>query len=203
MVSKQINCHINQKAVLTAIIVIVLSTAFSNTFAQSDFNKDCSAVLERAEDAYSDGLIQKAIALLEKCPPEQFEDENEKLRAYKLMALAYVATGDTVRTANFNKADSTIVYSFSKADSMIFRLLDIDPEFEPEASQEKLVELVHFVKPRRNLPAGPIPRSGSKTQKWLIYGGGAIAAGVATFLFTQGGKESKKLRLPPGHPGSN
>jgi hypothetical protein len=132
----------------------------------------CRDALERAEDQYDAGQYQQVIAVLQPCLPNEVPTAGQ-LRAYKLLALAYLLTNDK-----------------GSAKTPVREILKLNPRFEADATQDPppFVDLVNEVKAER-----------PKSKKWLWIGGGGLVAGaVAAFLIFK--QEESDLPDPPLPP---
>lgn len=143
--------------------------------APASAQDSCREALERAEDQYDAGQYQQVIAVLRPCLPNQVPAAGQ-LRAYKLLALAYLLAEDKNKGA---------------AKTQVREMLKLNPRFEADITQDPqaFVDLVNEVR----------AEMGRRSKKWLwIGGGGVIAAAVAAFLIFK--QEESDLPDPPLPP---
>ncbi len=183
---------------IPAFLISTTLTPMQSVQAQT---QDCEKALAEAEQKYSAGRFDEAIDLLEKCLPVGFSDE-EKKKAYKLLAFSYLAKD-----------------YLDQAKNAILKLLELVPTWQPDPIQDpppftKMVEEVkeQMEKEREDrVPTEPeeitlpeVPAKGGGGKKiLLVAGGGAVVAALVGFLLTGGSAEAavrKKLADPPTLP---
>jgi hypothetical protein len=159
----------NLALVASAFAIIFTTFSLSPAHAQE---QECQAALERAEDQYDVSDYSGVIRLLAPCA--SLIPEERRVRAYKLLALAYLKI-DERNSAKANVKD----------------LLELKPKFNPDPNQDprEFVDLVNEAKQER-----------PKSKKWLWIGGGGVVAGAvaAYFIFKEEGVPD--LPLPPNPP---
>jgi hypothetical protein len=147
----------------------------------------CKTALEEAEDEYDFDRFGRAIALLEAClkSPDGFKDEALTIRAYKLVALSYIALDDSIH-----------------ARQNISKILDLKPDYDPrldldsEQDPPLFSKLVNEIKKEREDAV-------KRREKWKrlrlmgIIGSGALAAGTIVYFLT---RPDPRLPDPPGPP---
>ncbi len=135
----------------------------------------CRDALERAEDQYDAGQYQRVIAILQPCLPNEVPTAGQ-LRAYKLLALAYLLADDK-----------------GSAKTPVREMLKLNPRFEADATQDpqSFVDLVNEVKSEMQRP---------RSKKWLWIGGGGLVAGAVAAYFIFREEDLQDLPLPPNPP---
>ena len=108
----------------SAAFVIVALLASADAFAQT--REQCRDALERAEDQYDLGRYDEVIGALRLCAEQV--PEAARLRAYKLLALAYLKMQERDR-----------------AEQAVTHLLQENPNFtpDPEQDSQEFVDLVN------------------------------------------------------------
>lgn len=140
----------------------------------------CDLKLPEAEAQYKAGYYDAAIQLLEGCLANNgFSDEDKKIKAYSILARAYLV-GDC---------------PVDKIQDAIYKLLDLDSDYQPNTPENpKFENLVKAEKERRQ----KIARS---HKKWYWIGGGAtlVSVGIIVYAVTRP-EEEKELPGPPITP---
>lgn len=95
--------------------LIIFST--SGLFAQDDFDEEneCVRKLNKAQKAYDDGLIEEVEKMIGQCLSGNELTKDEKLRGYKLLAMAKTYDGKE-----------------KEAEQAMHSFLQLDPEYEPQ-----------------------------------------------------------------------
>jgi hypothetical protein len=157
----------------------------------------CDKELADAEQRFYEGRFDEAIDLVNRCLNKSGLTDVEKVRAYKLMTMAYQAKD----------------YEF-QAREAINKLLELVPNYEPDPEQDlpQYVELVRKVKeelqqaqvtpqptePQK--PAEPVTTAPPKKKRgvpWLLIGGGVGVAAVAAAVLAGGGGGNGPPPPPP------
>jgi len=96
----------------------------------------CATALTNAEQMYAAGRFTAVIQILNRCLPDDIPEE-QRLRAYRLLALAYLAED----------------YS-DRAENAIEELLELAPGYQPDLAHEseEFVALINRVKIRSTVP---------------------------------------------------
>lgn len=170
----------------------------------SQAQTDCATELAEAEQKFYDASFDEAIAMADRCLRQSDLPLAAQLRAYRLLAMAYQATGD-----------------INRATQAIRTLLQLASNYQADSVQDpphyvELVEQVRREQPSaaQELPALQLsppgePETSKKRKggaaKWLLLGGGAgVAVIVAAVLTSGGGTETtsprQSLPAPPTLP---
>jgi len=213
---------VHQHFLLVLVHVVFLMFCFQNTdgLAQSV----CEQNLREAEQQYNIGDFDRAIGLLTDCLDSENISKDEKMRAYRLLGLTYLAKD-----------------YLEEAKNAVRKLLDMVPNYKGDPVQDpppftKMVEELKQEQPVS--PAEPsevVPPSDEETKvskkpgsdkssadelgkmveseekggskKWLYIGGGAVVAGgvVAAILLSGKGDDGTvttvaSFPMPPGRP---
>ena len=75
------------KKVQSILLIVVATLLFNNVKAQGD----CSIVLREAQDTYDAGNLDAVLEMIYPCLESGF-NKNEKIQAYKLIALTFPST---------------------------------------------------------------------------------------------------------------
>jgi tetratricopeptide (TPR) repeat protein len=143
--------------------------------------------INQAQKLYFEGNFDQAISLLKQCLQDGITADNEKVRAYKILAQAYLAKD----------------YQ-QPAQEVVKKLLEIVPEYTPvmEEDPPQFIELVKKVR-AENL-AGTTEKAkttGGKRSYWLWVGSaGAVILGTTAIILFAGPKEEKPKPLPAPPP---
>ena len=136
-----------------------------------------SRTLDRAVDTYDFGRFEQTFDLLGPCLPDGFPQKADRVQAFRLMALAYIA-----------------IDSLEQARQWVRRLLRADGRFrpDPDVDPPRFAGLVRDLKPRWYTWLW----KGNAWYKWA--GRGVLAAGVVSLpLLLRGSKPPPEL---PGSP---
>jgi tetratricopeptide (TPR) repeat protein len=165
-----------------------------NLFAQTSQGIDLHQKINLAQKLYFEGNFDSAIDLIKQCLQQGLTADNEKVRAYKILAQAYLAKG-------FEQP----------AQEVVKKLLEIVPEYTP-VLEEDPPQFVELVKKIKNAPAAKAekPKSGDnpnqKRTYWLWVGSAGVVLLGATAILVLNGPEShntdqpEPLPLPPAWP---
>lgn len=171
----------------------------------SQAQTDCATELAEAEQKFYDASFDEAIAMADRCLRQNDLPLAAQLRAHRLLAMAYQATGD-----------------MNRATEAIRTLLQLASNYQADPVQDppRYVELVEQV--RREQPSAALeppalqqlpPPGGSETSKkkkggaakWLLLGGGAGVAVIVAVVRGAGGDDKiapprQSLPAPPTLP---
>ncbi len=146
----------------------------------------CEKQLTDAEQRYNTGRFDEAIGLISECLGKPGLSEQEKMKAYRLLGLSYIAKDylEDARTA-------------------VKKLLDMVPNYQSDPVQDpppftKMVEEVKEEqqqpnqKPEVKQPAElekmtKVEKKKGSNTKWYIIGGGVLAAGAVVAIIASGG----------------
>jgi tetratricopeptide (TPR) repeat protein len=169
----------------------------AQALAQAGESAKCARELRLADQHYRRGAFDQAISLLTQCLNKPGLAEQEKLRAYRLLGLAYIAKD-----------------YLNEARSAIRKLLDLVPDYQPDPVQDPppFTRLVQEVKQAKEKPAPrpaekerlekiiPAEKDRSTTVYWLAGGAGAVVLGVLAAVLIGGGPGEEKAQPLPGPP---
>ena len=137
--------------------------------------ENCANVLTEVQSLYEAGRTAEMIVRLNRCLPDGIPGVAEKVRAYKFLALAYIAE---------DLPDG--------AKEAVEKLLLLNANFAPDRATDpsKFIALVEEAQKIRS-------RKKSR-KKRIFYIGGTLLAGIATaaILFTGSGGGPPAVRLP-------
>ncbi len=161
----------------TYLALLLLSTGWASS-AQAQPVCDTGR-LERAASSYEFGWFDETFDELDPCIPDGFSEKDQRLTAFELMALSYVAT------------DST-----DDAREWVRRILHLEPSYQPDLQVENLVyrDMVRDLKPRWYTWLW----KGNEWYKWA--GRGALASGVVMVPILAQTDEEPDLPEPPVGP---
>lgn len=163
--------------VVWAMLVSIVGVPAVPVFAQQQ-NVDCSEQIVEAEQLYTVGRFDEAINMLTRCIDGGTLDEDEKMRAYRLLGLSYIAK-DFLEDAR----------------SAVRKLLEMVPNYMPDPVQDPppFTQMVEEVKEERDEEVDDelremIPeQKESRSTLWMIVGGGALAVGALVAVLAGGG----------------
>ena len=153
-------------------LIAIAFFSFSVTSPAESQEKCVNAVTD-AQEMYSVGRSVEVIVLLSHCLPDSIP-QTEKVQAYRLLALSYLAE-------DFD----------NEARVAVKKLLDLNPNFEPDPTQDD-ARFIKQIEEEKEIRA----QKKSKKRKWFIIGGGVVLAGVTTALITTVGGGTPRPRLP-------
>jgi tetratricopeptide (TPR) repeat protein len=145
-----------------------------------------------AQKQYFEGNFDLAINLIKACLQEGIIADNEKVRAYKILAQAYLAK-------DFEQP----------AREVIKKLLEIVPEYNPSIEEDppQFIELVKKVKKENTVKKTEQPKAiNDNRNHWLWVGSaGVVILGATAILMLNGpksrtGEQAKPLSPPPPWP---
>ncbi len=161
-------------------------------FAQTSKGIDLHQKINLAQKLYFDGNFDSAIYLIKQCLQQGITADNEKVRAYKILAQAYLAKG-------FEQP----------AQEVVKKLLEIVPEYTPVIEEEP-PQFVELVKKTKNAPTvkteKPKSANNNKRTYWLWVGSaGVVLLGVTAILVLNGPEshntdQDEPLPFPPEWP---
>jgi hypothetical protein len=193
-----INSIKNYSLTATVILVIwgILVTPIPNLIKVVSAQTDgvCEQQLTQAEEEYNTGRFDQAIGLITECLGNPGISEHEKMRAYRLLGLAYIAKD-----------------YLEDAKTAVKKLLDMVPNYQSDPVQDpppftKLVEEVKEQKQSEEQEIKPTDELSQLTQleeekgskkKWYIIGGGVAAAGIIVAIIAGGGGNGNGETIQP------
>ena len=146
----------------------------------------CAEILTRAEQNYFEGRFDDTISLVKSCLARGSLDQSGLVRAYKILAQAYLAK-------NHPEAAGKIVTT----------ILEIDPNYNPtiETEPPPFVELVNSIR-QEKLQAEMADQQ--EDNKWLWIGAAGVATvGIITIIVLSTGDnddQPEPLPAPPQWP---
>ena len=160
------------------LIVLLLAVTATDAAGQTVCNP---LRVREATDAYDIGHFTITFMLLRPCLPDGFADKSQRVDAYRLMALSYLATD-----------------SLEQARASIRFLLRYDSRFRPNAQEEPplFVDMVTGMKPRWYT----WPWRGNEWYKWA--GRGLIVGAAISLPILLQKEVLPDLPDPPALPGS-
>ncbi len=179
------------KSLAIFLIAGLLFTPLPGTISLVFAQGKCSQELNDAEQKYNTGRFDEAIESITKCLGKPGITEDEKMRAYRLLGLAYIAKD-----------------YLEDAKTAVKKLLDMVPNYQSDPVQDpppftRMVEEVkeqqqtQKVKPEPVIP--PTPEAQEKkggSKKWYYIGGGVLAAGVITGIILSSGGDGNGTEPP-------
>ena len=149
--------------------------------------QSCTEKLALAEKMYTEVQPEEAIALLTECMETNEFTEEERKRAYRLLALSLISNEQ-----------------LDEARDAVRDLLEFDPDYQVDTVQDPPVFVVIIVEIRQEIAPSPVvekPKRKRGISKWLLFSGGVVASGVVAAVLLGGG--DNLLPAPPVLPGGN
>ncbi len=153
--------------------VVVIQLFSFSLITQAVAQSKCETAVTDAQEMYDIGRSADVIVLISHCLPDSIP-QTEKVRAYRLLALSYLAE-------DFD----------SEARVAVNKLLDLNKNFEPDPTQDD-ARFIKQVEEENEIRA----QKKSKRKKWFFIGGGVVLAGVTTAIITAVGGGTPRERLP-------
>lgn len=150
--------------------------------------QSCTEKLAEAEKMYSEVQPEQAIALLTECMETNEFTEEERRRAYRLLALSLISNEQ-----------------IDQARDAVRDLLEFEPDYQVDTVQDPPVFVMIIVEIRQEITPPPVaeqPKRKRGISKWLFIGGGVVAGGVVAAVLLGGGGDNS-LPGPPALPGGN
>jgi hypothetical protein len=143
---------------------------FPKVYAQ----EKCTVLLKKAEEEYLSGKFNNTIELLNNCLQHKELAKPEQIRTYRLMALAYLK-----------------IEKPREAEITVQRILKLDCRYQPYPTEEEQ----EFIRLVNEVSADLKCKDCNK--KWLLIGGGALAAaGIITAVILHNKKDNTH-QFPP------
>lgn len=211
--------RITMTVLLIVAIILLPGTGESASF-QNRASNGCAEKLSQAQEKYTLGLFREASELISPCAEESEASTPEKVAAYRLLALIYIAED-----------------SLDAAGQAVRTLLRLEPQFQPDPIDDpppfaKLVEDLRreMIQPAEEEPPTnmaeeePLTNMAEETEqpedsqegstalrnrvkKWMLLGAGVlVATGTLALLVSGGGGDegtppgSNDLPIPPDLP---
>ena len=166
--------------IFSSILLLVIQTLLvsSPIWAQTPDGCD-SSVLIKATDRYEIGLFEESMGELRNCLPDGFDNGEERVSAYRLLALNYVVTD-----------------SLEKAQESIRQLLRTDSGYEPDPDNDPPVfaEMIRAQQP----PWYTFMWRGSSASRWA--GRVAVVGTAVAVPFLLQDNTEPPLPGPPALP---
>jgi len=153
-----------------ALLLLLCLTYVSQTVAQDN----CATVVTDAQNLYEVGRTADMIARLEKCLPDGVTAEADKVQAYKLLSLAYIAEDFP-----------------SGARNAIEKILDINENYEPDQANDPSLFIEYVEEAKQNRAQ----KKGGK-KKYFFIGGGIVLVSAVALVLTSGSDPPPAPRLP-------
>jgi tetratricopeptide (TPR) repeat protein len=178
--------------VIWSLLVTTIMAPVGSVYAQT--TQSPTDIIKEAEQLYTIGRFDEAIKMLTELLERKDISEDQKLRAYRLLGLSYIAK-DFLEDAR----------------SAIRKLLDMVPDYmsDPVQDPPPFTRMVEEVKQIREeelddelLPLIPEQKKNNKTM-WMVIGGSVVAVGVLVAVLVSGGGnggETNPLPEPPDLP---
>ena len=150
--------------------------------------QSCTEKLAQAKKMYTEVQPEEAIALLTECMETNEFTEEERHRAYRLLALSYISNEQ-----------------LDEARDAVRDLLEFEPDYQVDPVQDPPVFVIIIVEMRQQITPPPVaeqPKRKRRISKWLLIGGGVVAGGVVAAVLLGGGGDDS-LPGPPALPGGN
>ncbi len=162
--------------------------------------QNCTEKLAQAEQLYMEVQPEEAIALLTECIETNEFTQEERQRAYRLLALSYISNEQ-----------------FDEARDAVRDLLRFAPDYQVDPVQDPpvFVTLIEEIRPPITPPVvAEQPKRKGGISKWLLIGGGVVAGGVLAAVLAGGGGSNGNgngngppppptIAAPPPLPGGN
>lgn len=152
---------------------------------------ECAAKLKDAGTKFDNGDFDGSIALINECLSKGDLPQKEKSRAYELLAMNYTSKS-----------------YLEQADNAIKKLLELVPNYKPNPDQYSPSFVARVEKVKSEMGAGakpaeqPADQGGGSSTKWLLIGGGVVAAGVLGYLIFHKSSSETTASPLPGPPGT-
>lgn len=155
--------------------------------AQTQQQGLCQKLLDEAQQEYYNGNFETTIEIIKRCLIENNITENERFKAYKILAQTYIAK---------DYSDAAI--------QVIRKLLEMNPDFTPTIEQEppQFVNMVAQIKAElaiQKVEKTTGTERKTKTWLWVAAGSAAVIAGIAVILISMqqdAKQEEEKPSLP-------
>lgn len=153
---------------------------------------ECEEILRKANEAYVNGKFEEALILIDECLAKPDLSPDEKLEAYRLKGLVYIAQD-----------------FLNEAREAIHNLLELVPNYQPgpqdpppfrDILEKEKMEREKDVQLETTPPVSETPKK-KGISKWVWIGGGFVVAAVVTyFYFFSSDNGDKELPEPPELP---
>ena len=202
----------NKQILITWLIIaiVVLPIPGITTITVVQAQDDCTEQLNQAEQFYNTGRFDDAEKIIENCLANGDMDREQKLRAYRLLGLTYIAKDLEAEARDTVSKLLEMVPNYQTdpvQDPPPFRTLvdevkqDQDMQTQQQAESEETVteqpqqgdELENLVEQRED-------RKKQKRKWYYIAGGAVLDAAVITAVVLGGGSDGAEFPMPPGRP---
>jgi hypothetical protein len=149
-------------------------------FSEVHAQEKCATLLKKAEEEYLSGKFNNTIELLNNCLQYKRLTKPERIRTYRLMALAYLGSGKP-----------------QEAEINVQRIFKLECRYQPDLTEMEQ-EFIHLV---NKVSADLKCKDGNK--KWLLLGGGGLAAAsiiAAIILLNNDKNHISRFPDPPKQP---
>ena len=202
----------NKQILITWLIIaiVVLPIPGITTITVVQAQDDCTEQLNQAEQFYNTGRFDDAEKIIENCLANGDMDREQKLRAYRLLGLTYIAKDLEAEARDTVSKLLEMVPNYQTdpvQDPPPFRTLvdevkqDQDMRTQQQTESEETVteqpqqgdELENLVEQRED-------RKKQKRKWYYIAGGAVVGAAVITAVVLGGGSDGAEFPMPPGRP---
>ncbi len=167
----------------TGLLILPLFDSGSLLSAQ---DIDIENTLNDAEQKYTEGRFDEAIALLTVCLDAPGVTPEQKQRSYRLMGLTYIAKD-----------------YLTEAKNSITKLLQLVPNYQPDPifDPPPFINLVKEVRDETIAKQVTAKEEESDSKLWWYVGGGVAAVALVAILVSSGsGDEEPQVQNLPGPP---
>lgn len=204
--------NINKNILITWLIVaiVILPIPGISTISAIQAQDDCTEQLNQAEQFYNTGRFDDAEKIIENCLENGNMDREQKLRAYRLLGLTYIAKDLEAEARDTVSKLLEMVPNYQTdpvQDPPPFRNLvdevkkDQDTQVQEETEpQETVTEQPQQGDELENLVEQREDRKKQKRKWYYIAGGAVVGAAVITAVALGGGSEGAEFPMPPGRP---
>lgn len=207
---KQFFCSIFFILIAESMLIFAIPLLTQPVYSQS--SGVCAEQLAGAEQKYNTGRFDEAIGLITECLGKPGISEQEKMKAYRLLGLSYIAKDylEDAKTAVKKLLDMVPNYQSDPVQDPppFTKLVEELKQEQPKKPEEKTVEKPKveekLVTPP---PSAVVTKTGKKgsNKKWYFIGGGVLLAGGAAAILLSGkedgnGNGTVSFPLPPGRP---
>ncbi len=160
------------------IFMLISNTALAPISQAQD---KCKTAVDDTEKMYDSGHFTQAIKLLTQCLPDSIQDKNQRIAAYRILALSYLAEDYC------DEAKEAIRKIFDHK-----RDYRSDPVQDPKQYRDMVEEVGD------ELPVPFLEKIAGGKKKWFWLGGGVVAVVVVVKELTT--VKEEPLPEPPGLP---
>ena len=185
-----IPCKMPASIIIILLLTMPLSNLCSELLALPQ--EECKEILRKANEAYVNGRFDEALILIDECLAKPDLSRDEKLNAYRLKGLVYIAED-----------------FLNEAREAINNLLELVPNYQPDPQdpppfrdilEKEKKEREKDVQPEPTPPVSETPKK-KGISKWVWIGGGFVITAVVTYFYLfSSDNGDKELPEPPELP---